>query len=152
MKKVFNEKDIDSLLFKIKKNGMETMRRIIFPLSKKELNKKLNEISDLSQGNSVVRPSLVTNDGVAYHLNDDDVIKEIKQSKETVHGKGEIKIITKDIERSHDESFEIQESDNFSVSLEVKELYGNSNIKNSQEINQKLLNQSILDSLPSNKK
>lgn len=147
MKKVFNERDIDSLLFKIKKNGIDTIRRIIFPLSKKELNKKLNEISELSQGNSIVKPSIVTNDGVAYHLNDDDVIKEIKKSKETIHGKGEIKILTKEIERNHDENFDIQENDNFSVQLEIKE-----NIENSKEINQKALNQAVLDSLPSNKK
>lgn len=151
MKKVFNEREIDSLLFKIKKNGIDTIRRIIFPLSKKELNKKLNEISELSQGNSIVKPSIVTNDGVAYHLNDDDVIKEIKKSKETIHGKGEIKILTKEVERNHNENFDIQENDDFSVQLEIKES-NKENIENSKEINQKALNQAVLDSLPSNKK
>ena len=144
MKKIFNEKEIDSLLFKIKNNGMETIRRIIFPLSKKELNKKLNEISHLSQGNSSVRPSLVTKEGVAYHLNDEDIIKEIKKSKETIHGKGEIKILNKNIEINHDDKFDLKEEDELSVSLQIN----NKTI----DVNQSELNHMILNSLPKSEK
>lgn len=144
MKKVFHEKEIDSLIFKITQNGINTMRRILFPLSKKDLNKKLNEISELSQGDSRVRPSLVTNDGTAYHMNDDDVIKEIAKSKETIHGKGEIKMFTKDIEKKPHDDFNLNEDDEFSISLEIKEKY--------KMENQELVSKSILDSLPSNNK
>lgn len=147
MKKVFHEKDIDSLIFKIKQNGMDTMRRILFPLSKKDLNKKLNEISELSQGDSVVRPSLVTSDGVAYHMNDDEVIKEIAKSKETIHGKGEIKMFNKDVEKKPSDDFNLNDDDELIISLEIKEDPTKTKIEN-----QKILNQTILDSLPTNGK
>jgi hypothetical protein len=146
MKKIFNENEIDSLLFKIRKEGIATIRRILFPVGKSELNKQLNEISELSkQPTTVVRPSIVTSDGVAYHLNDDDVIKEIHKSHETIYGKGEIKMSTQEQDGSHRH---LNTGEKFQVSVEIP-IKKIKDMTPEEKEKKELDNQLALDQLPS---
>lgn len=97
VKKVFKENQIDSLLFRISKGGIDTVKRIVFPNSQKRIKETLKEVSEYSRSpKTIVKPSFVTNDGTVYHLNDDNIIKEIKKSKEIVHGKGSIQLKNQD--------------------------------------------------------
>lgn len=150
MKKIFDEKQINSLLFKIKQGSIDTVRRIIFPVSKDELSKKLTEIGELSRSpKTTIRPSIVTNDGVAYHFDDDGEIKEIRKSKEKKHGVGKIEVLNKD-----DDGYvrDLNEGELLKVSIEVKTTQDSlediaihtglhpHRIKNQEEINEEILN------------
>lgn len=118
MKKIFNENQINSLLFKIKQGSINTVKRIIFPVAKDELSEKLTEIGELSRNPSTtIRPSIVTNDGVAYHFNDKGEINEISKSIEKKHGYGKIEILNKDQE-GHVR--DLEDGELLKVSIEVK--------------------------------
>lgn len=156
MKKIFDENQINSLLFKIKQGSINTVKRIIFPVGKDELSEKLTEIGELSRSPSTtIRPSIVTNDGVAYHFNDNGEISEINKSVEKKHGYGKIEILNKDKEGY---IRDLKDGERLKVSIEVKTTKDSledvalstglhpHRIKTKEEINNEILN-----SLPENR-
>lgn len=150
MKKIFDEKQINSLLFKIKQGSIDTVRRIIFPVGEGELREKLTEIGELSRSpKTTVRPSIVTTDGVAYHFDDKGEIREISKSKEKIHGAGKIEILNID-ERNLNEgeslkvSIDIKTTQDYIDDIAIGAVNNSYGIKSQDEINEEILN-----SLPS---